>query len=295
MTTTIEAAASGTPQPFTTRLAGHALNGLARASSRTAARAAFELWRRPLVRGPVREDERDAHESARQSDLPWRGRRIRVYEWGDGPRPVLLIHGWRSRASRFAPMIVRLLEEGFSPVSYDALGHGATRGKAGTILDHEAIIRAVGERSGPFEGVVAHSLGAPIAFHAIRNGMSAPRVVVVNGVGDFGYLVDAFCSALRLGPDVNAHLRGTIERRLFDGASDIWERFSVGDGPADELLVVQERFDQVVHASQADVITAAHGSRGRRHETVGLGHSALLNDPGVLDVVMEFLADRARS
>ncbi|KAA1418415.1 alpha/beta hydrolase [Mumia zhuanghuii] len=282
------------PQPLTTRLAGRALGGLARVAPDSAARAGFELWRRPLRRGPVRQHEQVVHRAARVSSLPWRGRRVALYEWGDGARPVLLVHGWRSRASRFASIIDRLVAHGFSAVSYDALGHGATRGGAGTILDHEAIIRAVVDRSEPFEGVVAHSLGAPIAFHALRHGLAARRVVAINGVGDFGYLVDAFCAALGLGAEVNVRLRRTIEQRLFDGAPDIWDRFSVGDGPADELLVVQDRLDDVVHPSQADLIVAAHGARSQRLDTIGLGHSALLSDPHVLDAVVDFLAAGAR-
>ncbi|MGH1565239.1 alpha/beta hydrolase [Mumia sp. DW29H23] len=296
MTAAIELAPTLEPAgALTRRLAGRILSALARVSPDVAARAGFELWRRPLVRGDVREDERAVHDAARVTHLPWRGDRVAVYEWGDGARPVLLVHGWRSRASRFAAVVQRLTAQGFTPVSYDALGHGATRGRAGTILDHEAIIRALSERSGPFEGVVAHSLGVPIVFHALRRGLRARRVVAINGVGDFGYLVDAFCAALGLGPAVNARLRWTIEQRLFDGASDIWERFSVGDGPADELLVVQDRLDQVVHPAQADLIAAAHGARGRRLDTIGLGHSALLSDQGVLDVVVDFIAAGASS
>jgi hypothetical protein len=31
------------------------------------------------------------------------GKRAVTYTWGDGDRPVLLVHGWESRASRSAP------------------------------------------------------------------------------------------------------------------------------------------------------------------------------------------------
>lgn len=85
-----------------------------------AGRVAFELWRRPFKRGQVRESEREVHEAATVEVVDG----VVTYAWGDGARPVLLVHGWRSRASRFHKFVTRLVELGYSPVSYDAPGHG---------------------------------------------------------------------------------------------------------------------------------------------------------------------------
>src|SRR6266516_1421498 len=89
-------------------------------SPRLAGRLAFQLWRRPFARGHVRESERAIHAAARVETIDG----VVTYAWGDGRRPVLLVHGWRSRASRYAGFVARLLELGYSPVSYDAPGHG---------------------------------------------------------------------------------------------------------------------------------------------------------------------------
>ncbi|WP_238162986.1 alpha/beta hydrolase [Kribbella capetownensis] len=70
----------------------------------------------------MRESERAIHEAARVEVVDG----VVTYAWGDGRRPVLLVHGWRSRASRYAGFVARLLELGYSPVSFDAPGHGDT-------------------------------------------------------------------------------------------------------------------------------------------------------------------------
>ena len=103
-----------------TAAVGAGLRAIGAVSPRLAGRVAFELWRRPMARGQLRSSEREVHEAARVEIVDG----IVTYAWGDGRRPVLLVHGWRSRASRYAGFVTRLLELGYSPVSYDGPGHG---------------------------------------------------------------------------------------------------------------------------------------------------------------------------
>jgi pimeloyl-ACP methyl ester carboxylesterase len=213
-----------------------------------------------------------------------------TYAWGDGSRPVLLVHGWRSRASRYAGFVERLLALGYSPVSYDAPGHGDSPGPIGSILDHQRIIRGLEERHGPFEGVIAHSLGVPFALYAVREGVGARRLVMISGVAEFGYLADVFCAELGLGPRINKALRRSIERGYFDGDEQIWTRFSVATGNAD-LLVIHNDEDEVVDPGQARVMLRAYGPRAHFLPTTGLGHRRILSDPAVITEAVAFLQD----
>ncbi|ADB31573.1 conserved hypothetical protein [Kribbella flavida DSM 17836] len=266
------------------RVVGAGLQALAAVSPEAAGRAAFELWRRPLRRGKVRPSELAVHEAARVEVVDG----VVTYAWGDGERPVLLVHGWRSRASRFVVFIERLLELGYSPVSYDAPGHGDSPGPAGTILDHERVIRSLATRYGGFDGVVAHSLGVPFVLYALRGGVAAERVVTISGFADFDYLADAFCRALGLGPRANQALRRSIERRLFAGDRDIWTRFSVGPGSVD-LLSIHNDEDDVVTPDQAPRLLTAYGPRATFRQTTGLGHRRIMTDPDVVAEAVAFL------
>jgi pimeloyl-ACP methyl ester carboxylesterase len=274
------------PRSVAVRLA---LNGLSRIAPAAAARLAFELWRRPGPLGAVRPAERGVHEAAQVSAVEHQGRRAVTYAWGDGQRPVLLVHGWSSRASRFADLVNALLDRGYSPVSYDAFGHGGTGGGAGTILDNQAVIQALADRHGPFEGVVAHSLGVPFALYAVREGVPVDRVVAISGVSDFGYLVDTFCVKLGLRPSLNQQLRRRIERSLFDGDAGIWDRFSAGTSAGCDLLIVHDAVDHTVDPGQAGLLATGYGDRATLIETTGLGHSRILRDPEVIEAAVAFL------
>jgi pimeloyl-ACP methyl ester carboxylesterase len=268
------------------KLISAGLSTIGSLSPRLAGRLAFGLWRRPLVRGQVRHSERKVHEAARVEVVEG----AVSYAWGDGRRPVLLVHGWRSRASRYAGFVTRLLELGYSPVSYDAPGHGDSDGPIVSILGHQRIIRGLEGRHGPFEGVIAHSLGVPFALYAVREGVAAGRLVTISGVAEFGYLADTFCRELGLGPKINRALRRNIERGYFDGDDQIWTRFSVATGDID-LLVIHNDEDDVVDPRQARVLLRAYGPRAHFLPTNGLGHSRILSDPEVITEAVAFLQD----
>lgn len=268
------------------KLIGTGLRTIGAVSPRLGGRLAFGLWRRPLARGQVRDSERPVHDAARVEDIDG----VLTYAWGDGARPVLLVHGWRSRASRYAAFIARLLELGYSPVSYDAPGHGDSPGPIVSILGHQRIIQQLEERHGPFEGVIAHSLGVPFALYSVREGVATKRLVMVSGVADFGYLADSFCRALGLGPKVNQQLRREIERGYFEGDHTIWNRFSVATGKA-PLLVIHNDEDDVVDPEQAHVLLLNYGTQAHFHPTTGLGHRRILQDPAVIAEAVAFLQD----
>ena len=265
------------------------LDSAAAVSPRLAGRLALELWRRPLGRAEVRPGERAVHQEARLVGVHVGGRPVATYRWGDGARPVLLVHGWRSRASRWSSVVAGLVDAGYTPVAYDAPGHGASGGRAVTILEHERIVQALAERDGPFEAVVAHSFGVPVALYAVRQGLAAHRAVAISGVGDFGYLVDAFCGGLGVRPVVATELRRAVERAFFDGDPGTWRRFSADVAADCDVLVVHDADDVVVDPAQADVITAAYGERATYVATQGLGHGRILDDPTVVATVLDFL------
>lgn len=270
------------------------INSASRVSPDLAGRLALQLWRRPGRPVEVRPDEREVHDAARTAYVENQHGRVTTYAWGDGERPVLLVHGWGARASRFGAVVTALLEAGRSPVAYDAWGHGATPGGARTIPDHRVVIERLAERHGPFEGVVAHSFGVPVALYAARDGLVGDRVVAISGMGEFGYLVDTFCAELGVREPVNAALRRSIERTFFDGDNTIWERLSAGPLPGRDVLVVHDSGDRVVDRRQADVLVGVLGDRAQLVETSGLGHSRILRDPAVVDAAASFVTGGRR-
>ncbi|RAJ38679.1 alpha-beta hydrolase superfamily lysophospholipase [Kitasatospora sp. SolWspMP-SS2h] len=278
-----------------TALLRTALNATSLVATAPPGRVAYELFRRPLRRSRVRTAERELHDRATTEELTVNGKRVRAYRWGDGRRPVLLVHGWQSRASRFAPYVRGLLDLGMSPVAFDAPGHGDSAGRATTILEYRELIGRLAERHGPFEGAVAHSFGVCCTFLAMAEGVPVGRLVAVAGVAEFGFLVEGFAAGLGLNDRLRADLARRVEQVLLPDAGDVRRRFDATHRPervGAPILVVHDEGDEVVPLRQAHLLRAAYGEEQLRLITTrGLGHRRVLSEPTVVDNALAFLAE----
>ncbi|AOS61163.1 alpha/beta fold hydrolase [Actinoalloteichus hymeniacidonis] len=257
-----------------------------------AGRLAFELFRRVPPRGKVRPAELPVHQAAEVDRMTVAGREVRLYRWGTGDRPVLLVHGWQSRASRFAGLIDELQATGRSAIAFDAPGHGDSEGNTTTVVEYHEIIAALHRRYGDFEAVVGHSFGVLCSFYALRAGVRADRIVGISGVGDFDYLVAEFGRMLSLRPEVTARIRTHIEKRLFPELVDVWEKFQVWHRPESvpgELLFLHDDDDQRTPPEHSLRMATTFGDRARLVTSRGLGHSRIVADPTTVRTIMDFL------
>ncbi|MFF9850813.1 alpha/beta hydrolase [Streptomyces litmocidini] len=273
-----------------------ALNTAARLAPGPSGRWAFHLFVRPLGRARLRSGEAALLASARTDRLRVRGKEVVTYAWGDGRRPVLLVHGWSSRASRLGAFAEGLLARGYSPVAFDAPGHGDSSGRASNIVEYREIIRELHARHGDFEAVVAHSFGVLAALFALRDGVRTSRFVGLGGVGSFDLVLAGFQAGLGLDDRVMRAVRAHVERRLVPGEPGVWERFGADHAP-DELgapvLLFHDEDDDVVPLAQARFLAGAHGARARLVVTRGLGHRRILTDPDVVAEAVEFATTAA--
>ncbi|MFB6842437.1 alpha/beta fold hydrolase [Streptomyces sp. NPDC056361] len=267
------------------------LNAAARVAPGPAGRLAFHLFVRPLGRARLKPGERDLFAAARTGRLRVRGKEVVTYTWGDGRRPVLLVHGWSSRASRLTAFAEQLIARGYSPVTFDAPGHGEAPGRASSILEYREVIRELHARHGDFDAVVAHSFGALAALFALRDGVRTARFVGLGAVGSFDLLLAGFRAGLGVDERVIRCMRDHVERRLAPGEPGIWDRFGADRDPGElgaPVLLFHDEDDDMVPLAQARLLARAHGDRARLVVTRGLGHRRILTDPEVVAEAVEF-------
>ena len=277
------------------RAARSGLVALSAVTPSLAAEVGYRLWWR--LGRPERVHARDAdiHARAVRDTLDLDGRPVTTYRWGDGPEVVLLVHGWRSRASRFSALVRALEAPGRTLVAFDTPGNGDSPGVRTSLLDYARIVRLLAARHGGLAAIVAHSFGVLASFVAVREGVAVDRIAGIAGIHDADELVERFCREAGLGTRAKRGLRARIERRFFPGVPDLWRRFVAELDPADirtGLLLVHDRDDARVGVEQSRFIAEAHTGPVRMIETGGLGHNRILGDPAVVREVAEFLAAR---
>src|SRR5439155_20747819 len=161
------------------RAANRALSHLA---PELAARAAERLFLTPpRPRRP--QTEIDLLGTARARPMRVGARRVETWVWGAGPS-VLLVHGWGGRGGQLGAFVEPLARRGFSVVTFDAPGHGASDAGLVTIPEMTDAILAVAAARGPLAGLIAHSVGATAATRALHEGLDAGAVVLVPPAAD---------------------------------------------------------------------------------------------------------------
>ena len=257
-----------------------------------AGRLALPLFRqvRPVL--PVRPAERAVREHAARGRIVVRGREIVTYSWGSGAETVLVVHGWRGRASQFAPIVRELRAEGFRVIGFDAPANGDSAGRRTDIRDYLAAIEAMQQRHGMFRVVIGHSFGALAALTAVREGTAAGGVVAIAGMADARYLVDSFAARVGVGAATADVLAGEFARRVVPDIPEPYARVDAAGRPLPDdvpLLVVHDRADREVAASESLRLHAAHGERSRLVLTDGAGHVRVLGADATLDAVTAFV------
>jgi pimeloyl-ACP methyl ester carboxylesterase len=255
-------------------------------------RIAWRLFWSLGTPGAVRPTEREFHETARRRDIQIAGKDVAVYEWGSGPT-VLVVHGWRSRASRFALIATRLVESGYTVVGFDAPGNGSSTGDRTDAFEYIEAISVLGSRHGEFEAIIAHSFGALATLMAKRTGVRTKRIVTIAGVHDFDSIVTTFTRAIGLPGRATRLLRGRIGHKIGPPGFDIWREAVAELDPTDTttpLFVIHDEDDNEVAVEQAMLIAEAHTGELDTLLTTGLGHNRILGDSLVVDRILSFIA-----
>jgi len=233
--------------------------------------------------------EIDLLATARARPLGVGDRRVETWLWGEGPS-VLLVHGWGGRGAQLGALVGPLVARGFSVVTFDAPGHGASdRGRV-AIPEMTSAIRAIADSRGPLAALVAHSVGATAAARALYEGLEVGAVVLVGPAADLATPALRFSETLGFPRDV----RERMQRRIEERGGRPWSAFDVtalAPALAVPLLVIHDRGDAEVPWQHGMAIARAW--RGAEMlMTEGLGHRRILRDPDVVAATVAFVAAR---
>jgi pimeloyl-ACP methyl ester carboxylesterase len=285
---------TGRSIPWQLRLVRAWFTGLSRVSTRAAGWHAERIFFTPHRRTPrapgVLAGIEPEEIRVRVDGVPVAG-----WSYGRGP-VVLLVHGWGGCARDWSELAPLVVAAGYRAVLFDLPAHGLSGGKRTALPDmvraihtlaHELTFGPGGEME-PLEAVVAHSFGGAAAVLAMRDGLLARRLVLVNPVGDPMSFEGAVSHALGLGPAARAALRDRIRVRAGGDLARI-DVVRAAAGLSVPGLVIHDADDTTVPYAQGRAI--AHAWPGARFVTArGLGHRGVLTSRAVLDAIASFAA-----
>jgi pimeloyl-ACP methyl ester carboxylesterase len=282
--TNVRSRSRGPRLPFT-RSANRAFSALAPALAARVATRRFLTPPRP--RRPLAEIDLIATACARP--LRAGGRRLETWTWGVGPR-VLLVHGWGGRGTQLGSFIGPLVAHGFSVVTFDAPGHGASDSGMVTIPEIATAIHEVVASRGRFVGLIAHSAGALAATRALYEGLDVAAAVYIAPAVDLVGPAVRFTETLGFSRAVRERMERNIEARVGRPLST-FEVAALAPMLDTPLLVIHDRGDAEVPWQHGMMIVRAW--RGAQMlMTDGLGHHRILSARDMVASTVAFIAAR---
>ena len=268
------------------------LRALQALSPRLAARVALRLFLTPVRRKLDPADEAEMYRARHHFLRCANGDPIHVYEWGEGARTALILHGWGSHAARFTSLVRRLTDRGWRVLAFDAPGHGESHGSTSSLPQFIGALDCVMEKLGPVQALAGHSMGAlAISMRLSDPGRPQPasltHVVLISMPSGVAFLVESFEQVFGIGEATRRQGLRLFERR-FGGEPDAFQALA-RDAHIDLPVLL-------VHDDADDVVPCEHSRQllhrlpgGQLFTTHGLGHSGLLRDPAAITAIADFL------
>jgi len=254
------------------KVIGANLNALSLVAPKYAGKKGFDFFCYPM-RGKLQSHHHAFFNSAAQAHFDFKQERIQIYQWGNGPRKILFLHGWQSHSFRWKKYIESYDKEKFTIYALDAPGHGLSTGKFLTVPYYSDVISAFLERVGKVDAVVSHSIGsfsAVYTFHA-RPDLSPQKLVLLAPPGQAEDFFTFYKTTLGLSGRASNYIRQHFERVVGNPPSYYaTHKFVTGfDFPG---LIIHDRGDADTHYTNSEKIHRAWRN-SKLILTEGFGHN----------------------
>lgn len=267
------------------RLLGFIINLYSLIAPKRAGRFAMRVFSYP-VRVKRSEKHKAFLNAAKQDDLVVNGKPACTYKWGNGPKHLLMVHGWQGFSYRWKRLIDRIDQEEYTIHSLDAPGHGLSPGSELNVPIFAGFIAAFLEKE-KIDAVVTHSLGGFSTLYSLylHPDRSPEKLVLMGCPSEADEFVAFFKDKLKLS---KRSIDALIERfrSMFNHGPEHFRASRFAPSCTSQCLIIHDTEDPEVPVAKAREL-AKNLPNNELHITTGYGHG--LQDALVLEKVKAFL------
>ncbi len=253
-------------------------------ASRFAARLFLSPFRYPL---PEREKEMEKNSIQKKVLVPSINREIVVYEYGEGDKTVLLVHGWSGQGTQLSKIAAALKEKGFKIISFDAPAHGKAPGKISMMPFFIKSIHYLDQVYGPFEAVIGHSLGGMSSLNAIKDGLSTKKLVIIGTANNVTKITRDFASNMKMNNEVASRMKKYLDSKFGQDMDDYSGAIAAKKVDVSTLIIHDEQDVDVKVEDAYEIDNELKDSE--LLITTGLGHRRILGNKKVINKISTFI------
>ncbi len=249
---------------------------------------AIKLFKTPMLYNtPLREKMMDKSAQKEMLAVPEINKDIMVYTYGYSKRKVLLVHGWSGRGTQLYAIADKLLENGFMTISFDAPAHGKSTGKTTMMPEFIASVKVLGEKFGPFEIAIGHSLGGITILNNIRQGLKVQKAITIGSSDKISDIIADFVKSIQLKPAMAIRIKKSLSK-TFNEDIEFYSASQAAKNVKIKTLIVHDEADYEVPVSSAYSIRQSL-ELGDILITKGLGHRQILKSKEVIEEIIKFI------
>ncbi|MCF8714557.1 alpha/beta hydrolase [Joostella atrarenae] len=261
-------------------------------SPKIASKYVSKLFATPIKHPtPKREQKMKTEAIKEPMFVPSINREIVIYKYGVSSKKILLVHGWSGRGTQLSKIADRLLEEGYSTISFDGPAHGLSGGKTTNMLEFIDAVMEIDKNFGPFEAAVGHSFGSMTLLNTVKNGLQLNAMVLIGSGDKIDDIIYDFTSKLGLKEKIGDIIKTDLDKLAMEdvnnySASIVAEKVDIpvllmhDKNDLDSPLSSSENIHQILKNSQLYV-------------SEGLGHRKILGDQKVIQKLVEFIKEHS--
>lgn len=249
---------------------------------------AAKLFTTPIkYKIPKREFHMDSESEQNTLLVPSINKEIVVYQYGNGDKKALLVHGWSGRGTQLVKIADELVKNGYTVVSFDAPAHGKSKGNSSIMIEFIASILEIEKQYGSFDIAIGHSLGGMSILNAIKQKLQVKKAVIIGSGDIIQDIIDKFILNLKLKPNIAVRLKDYFETKYQEKMENYAASFAAKEVEI-PVLVIHDENDEDVN------VRAAHNIKANLIDseimiTKGLGHRKILGNKDVITRIIEFI------
>ena len=251
---------------------------------------AAKLFTTPIKHAiPKRELQMDKNSTQVKILIPAIKKEIVVYQYGEGKKKVLLVHGWSGRGTQLVKIADELVSMGYQIISFDAPAHGKSQGKTTLMPEFIASILELEKQFGTFEFAIGHSLGGMSILNAIKQNLKVKKAVIIGSGDIIQDIIDDFVNQLQLKPNIAPLLKEHFEKKYGENMESFSSHLAAKEVKI-PVLIFHDKDDEDVYVKAAYNIDK-HILNSELVITEGLGHRKILGNEKVINKIKEFLKE----
>lgn len=222
------------------------------------------------------------------------GKKIQCYRWGDFSKYVLVVHGWAGRATQFRRFIKPLNIAGYSVLGFDGPAHGKSDGRTTNIREFEEVLKAIFEKQGVPEAIIAHSFGGGAVIFAAANGLNVKKLINIASPSIGDEIIDTYLRAINGNQKTKAYFKKYVQTTYGKSFDEYTASYCIKEIKQPlELMLVHDDGDRDVSMNHPLAVLKAY-PMAKLLRTTGLGHTRILKDNEVIRQIVTFI-DRPSS